>query len=273
MRLGRSELEQRRNQVLSDLLDVDRQQEDGELNARDAAQLRTRYEKEALLLIRRLQDESNRAAGTAAAVGGRRRPRSRHVLYAAGVAAAVVGAVLVPAYVMDRPDGGFVTGNEALSGSSTGAATPNAGRALSTVSNKELEAVVDQNPDVVGMRLALAARYADAGRIDLATVHYTKVLEQEPDNAEALAHLGWLMLQLDRPGEAARLVGRALENEPTLADALWFQANVRLFGLDDPAGAIRTLDLMSAQGGLSVAVRGQVSRLRARAQQSLEAGR
>jgi cytochrome c-type biogenesis protein CcmH/NrfG len=267
---GHSDFEGQRDQALRDLVEVDRQLSDGELSEQDAEVLRARYEGEALMALRRLTSLDTTSAATARA----RRPRlqPRLALYVLGLALAATAAILVPGYVSDRPAGGLVTGNEAMAQPGVSAAAAPEDR-LASVTDAQLEAVIAQNPNVVGMRLALAERYANNGRTGLAVVHYTKVLKQEPENPEALAHLGWVMLRLNRPEDAASLVDRALRSEPRLADGLWFQANVRLYGLDDPAGAISSLDLLDARPGISAAVRRQSASLRAESERRVKQGR
>ncbi|OLT17528.1 hypothetical protein BJF80_16790 [Serinicoccus sp. CUA-874] len=107
-----------------------------------------------------------------------------------------------------------------------------------------MEQVVAANPDVVGMRLALAERYRDQGEFDNAVPHYREVLEREPGNAEALASLGWILFMLDDTVEASRFADQALEQDPTLPLGWWLQANVRLYGQDDPDGAMEALRRM-----------------------------
>lgn len=277
----RLDLQARRDRALEDLLDLDRQEASGELTEKDANQLRARYQAEALAAIRRLEedrtaspggDEADRAARRDATTTRRLQPR--HALYAACLALIVVTAFVLWDNLLERPEGGLVSGNEVVQRSPGTEPMPglNPGqqRKLADVTDAELEAVVAANPEVVEMRLALAQRYVSKERYDLAVVHYTKALELEPDNAEAQAHLGWIMLQVGQPDEAARLVDQAVENDPDLLDALWFQANVRFYGQGDAAGAIEVLDRMSARQDLAPKVRRQVTRLRALAQDTVE---
>lgn len=268
-----SNLVQRRDQALRDLVEIEQQLEAGEIDPAAAAELRKRYEIEAAGAIAALAARSRRAETTDATgsttmvIAPRtRRLTGRRILYAAGASAAVAAVVMVSTNVLSRPPGGFVTGNEVLQqgggASSQSTATP---RDLASVTEAEMEKVVEANPKVIDMRLALAGRYAAKGRNDLAAVHYSEVLAQDPDNPEAQAHLGWMMLQLDRPQEAARWVDRALRSEPSMLDALWFQANIRLYGLDDAAGALATIDKMRALRDITPVVRGQVEELRSAA--------
>lgn len=274
MNPDRARLEELRDLALRDLADVDRQVAAGELSPGDADDLRRRYEHQAFTALNGLQalpstaDPAPAAHGTGTPPGRPRRAvvTSRRALYALGIALAVTAAFLVQRNLLDRPAGGLVTGNEVLQ------ATPGP-RDLRKVSDAQLEAVVAANPDVVGMRLALALRYLDEGRYDLAVVHYTKVLELEPKNPEALTHLGWVMLKVDRPEQAAELVDQAVAVDPDLADAWWVQANIRLYGSKDPAGAISSLNRLRGRTDLGPAVRRQVAQLRAKALRMLEGDR
>lgn len=87
------------------------------------------------------------------------------------------------------------------------------------------------------MRLALARRYVAAGELDRALDHYRGVLDREP-HPEALAEVGWILFTVTDETEAAvRFVQQSLERDPEQLQAAWFLANIRLDGLDDPAGA------------------------------------
>ncbi len=279
---------ERRDQALRDLVELDRQVQVGELSAADARRLRVGYETEvaaALAGLDRLEaeaaanptpDATNPAAAATnparAATGRARRGRfSRLGLYAAGLAAAVIAVLLLPGTVLDRPLGGFVTGNEALQDPGSTSIAPQPGVDLSKVTDAEMEAVIAANPDVIGMRLALADRYTASGRYDLAAVHYLKVLEQDPANPRGQASLGWLMFQLGQVDQAQRLVDEALRTTPELAVGWWYKANIRMYGFDDPAGAIEALDELDAFPDLNAEVRDQVDTLRTEASQ--QAGR
>lgn len=262
---GHAHLAEIRDLALRDLVDLDRQVTAQEVSAEDAAELRQRYEREALAALDGLKSLPVLPArdSDGPRLAAPRLVTSRRVLYAAGLALSVLAAFLVQQNLLDRPSGGFVTGNEMLQPAS-------APRDLSKVTDAELEAVVAANPDIVGMRLALARRYLDEGRYDLAVVHYKKVLDKEPNNPEALAYLGWVMLRLGRPEQAAKLVDTAVAVDPRLADAWWVQANVRLYGLKDPKAAIDSLDRLRGLPDLGSVVQRQVVQLRAKAVRLLQ---
>ncbi len=190
--------------------DLERQVELGEVDPETAANLRATYEAE-------------RAADVAPAPS--RLPR----LIAGGTVLVVGLAVVIFAVVRaadPREPGEFATGGIAQDG----------GRDLASVTNEELEQVVAANPDVIPMRLALARRYFNDGDFSAALPHYLAVLEDEA-HPEALANVGWMAYLSNEPRTAAGYLEHSLEVAPGYLPAQWFLANVRLFGLDDPAGA------------------------------------
>ena len=268
---SRAQLERQRDQALRDLLELEQQVRTGDVPPRPAAELRRRYERaaaEALALL-----DGSEPAEEAGSSRQRRVVTWRAVVYGAGALAAVVAlGVVLPPTLQDRPVGGFVTGNEVSQGSpAPGPSAPPTGRDLSKVTDAEMERLVEANPDVVGMRLALAERYRDQGEFDKAVPHYREVLERQPDNAEALASLGWILLQLDDAAEAARFADEALQRDPALPLAWWVRANVRLYGQDDPSGAVEALRRMQ-ELPLEPEVQGQVATLLQEARASAAAG-
>ena len=165
------QLEERRAQAASDLADVDEQLAAGELDPATAAKLTARYQEE----LRTLETKELPVGDTPPPSG---RSLNRTLVGTSLVIAATIGIVfLVAQAIDDRGPGEFITGSI------------DSGRDLSEVSNAELEQVVIENPNVVGMRLALARRYFQAQRFSEALPHYFNVLDQDPDNAEALANL------------------------------------------------------------------------------------
>ena len=253
-------LEQQRDQALRDLVDLDRQVAAGELPTDVADPLRAGYERAAAAAIAGLSEPMDEPSPPAAAAEPR--SRARWLAYALAAAAAVfAAAVLLPTYLGER-QGGAVTGNEVFDAAPPDSPDGQAsGRDLSTVTNEELERVVNQNPDVIDMRLALAHRYLDDGDYADAARHYLVAMGQEPGDVEALSHYGWLMLQVDDPAQAMDYVDRALTQDPGYVEGLWFKANIALYGLDDPAGAVSVLEQLQQRTDLSPTVREQVDAL------------
>ncbi|MQA13499.1 MAG: tetratricopeptide repeat protein [Pseudonocardiaceae bacterium] len=262
----RARLQELADQALRDLAGLDRQVDDGEIPDAAAAGLRDRYETTAARALAALDTAEEHSPSEPRKP---RRSRGRLAAYAlTAIAAVIAAAVLLPLSVGERPEGGFVTGNEL--GAS---AAPPLSRDPATISNAELETVVADNPGVIGMRLALAQRFTEQGDYERAAEHYAEALRRDPGNPAAQAHFGWLLLQVGRPVEAMEWVDRALDAAQPPLDALWFKANIALHGLDDPNTALATLERMR-QRDLPPTVAQQVDKLAAVARQRQEeAGR
>jgi tetratricopeptide (TPR) repeat protein len=101
---------------------------------------------------------------------------------------------------------------------------------------------VRDHPDDLAARLDLAHRYLDAGRVEEALAEYAVALELDPDDAEALAHVGIVLYQNDRPEDALRSVDRALATDPRYPEALFFRGVILLRGLDRPQEAISAFE-------------------------------
>lgn len=259
----RADLEEHRDQALADLLELDEQEAAGEIDPAQAAQLRRRYQTDAAQALRDLQAlkalQDPPAAGqdtdqppdrgshqppdqpTAGPPGTRRWPK----VAAAGLLVALAGiaATLLPGSTSPRPDGGFVTGNT-VPADSGGTTQP---------SIRELQAVVEANPQVIPMRLDLAHRLLEEERHTEAFDQYMAVLQARPDqpHPEALSHLGWLMFLDGRADLAAQLLTQSLKRAPEVAETRWFLANVLLLGQDRPQAAIPHLKKVLADPSLN----------------------
>jgi tetratricopeptide (TPR) repeat protein len=117
------------------------------------------------------------------------------------------------------------------------------GQDLSEVSNETMEAVVAANPEIIGMRLALAERYFEVGDYRSAFPHYLGVAEEPEATAgeaiTALVRLGWMAF--DGNGEvetATNLVDQALAIDPRSTVALYVRARVRWCGAGETEEAI-----------------------------------
>jgi tetratricopeptide (TPR) repeat protein len=229
---ARSVLEERLAGALADMSDLDTQVKRGEIPPDRAAELRQRYEVEAADTLVAL--EAVDAATPARS--------SRRVLVGVGVATAAVAAAFIALVqaVEPRPPGGFITGGVAAD------VVRDGGVDLSRITNEELESVVAANPEVIGMRLALARRYVEAGDFSAALPHYFEVLDREPQQPEALMYLGWMTYVSGDAITGASLLERSLVVAPDNLLAMWFLANARLYGLDDAEGAIPLLEAVIA---------------------------
>ena len=249
--LVRDVLEERREQALRDIADVEAQRVAGELDDATAARLTKLYEADAASAVEALEALDREPPPPA---------DHRRTWIRAGVAVAAFAAVAALAVlaVEPRPPGGLVTGGVANDVVAEPTGVP---RDLSTVSNEEMEEVVAANPTVVPMRLALVERYLDAGELQKARDHAEAALEQDPsadDRARGLRYLGWTTALLGEPEAGATLVEESLELRPQHLDSLWFLANIRLEGLGDPASAVPLLERILAADAVPEATRQRV---------------
>jgi tetratricopeptide (TPR) repeat protein len=135
-----------------------------------------------------------------------------------------------------------------------------------SISNETMEAVIAaqaDNPQINGMRLALANRYFDEGDYQNAFAHYQAVLDSEPAAAEAAAaytRLGWMVY--DGNGETdlgLELIDRGLMLVPEDAFALYLKGRVTWCGKGDSEAAAAIFDRVLTTTGLDEEVRSQVS--------------
>lgn len=135
----------------------------------------------------------------------------------------------------------------------------------------ELEAEVADESAPVPLRLTLAERYLSTGDLAEAEVQAQLALDQAapgPERQWALRDVGWIKALRDHPRRGAELLEQALELEPGEPNATWYLANVRLVGLDDPAGAVELCDELLA-GDLDARQRALIEELKAEAESRL----
>ena len=238
----RSRLAERISYVEGDLADLEEQVAAGELDQETAERLRRTYLTEVEGLREELGDLPD---DTTPRPRSPRRTVAGTLILGLGAAAIVTAAVLS---LQDRAPGGNATGGIVSSVGESG------GVDLAGVSTEEMEEVVAANPDVVGMRLALARRYMEAREFSRALDHYMIVLEggQHP---EALANVGWMTYLSDRPDVAESFVEQALAIQADYPLAYWYLATIRFDGLDDLAGAVEPLRLLLSYDELPADIR------------------
>lgn len=247
----RDQVQERHDAAIRDLLELEDQLQAGEVAADRAAILRERYEAEAAAALTWLDDHGPDPEPTPGVDDERLRTtdpeqpatgpsrRRRWIGVAGGLAVVLALGVAVAQNVRPREEGGVITGS-----------VPSAPEQDSPDATlEEMAAVVEENPDVVPMRLALAHRYLDAGKTDQAADEYMAVLERV-DDPEAMAHLGWLLFLDDQLDLAVPLLEESLEQRPDDAEAMWFMANVRLYGQERPGQALPLLERLLARDDL-----------------------
>jgi len=125
---------------------------------------------------------------------------------------------------------------------------------LSSVSNETMEAVIAanlDNPQINGMRMALAERYYEEGDYRSAFPHYLAVAESESasdtEAAAALTRLGWMAYEGNGEVDTAlRLLDQALAIEPNAPVALYLKGRVQWCGAGDADTAITLFEQVLA---------------------------
>jgi len=203
-----------------EISDLDVQVAAGDIDVETADALRTKYSAELTALESSAATAPDGQESEDAAVPEASRPRiSGRVLAGAvvlGLAIVAIGTFAVVS-LDDGTSGVEGVASDVVEGGTT--------TDLSEISNAEMETVVAANPEVIGMRLALARRYFEEGSFDLALDHYFAVLERE-QHPEALANVGWMTYLSQRPDIALGYLEASLERQPDYLPAQWFLANV-----------------------------------------------
>ena len=228
--------------VTEELEDVDRQVAAGDLDEATAETLRTKYvaELDSLIAARDGDPAPDGARGLAPPPGSQaRRSPLKGGRALVGTAIVVAAITVIGVFAVNSLTGPSTAGTE---GVVSDVITGDGPIDLSEISNEEMELVVEQNPNVVGMRLALARRYFEEGDFDNALDHYMVILEEE-QHPEALANVGWMTYISGRPDIALGYVEAALERQPGSITAIWFLGNIQftLGNRDAAIGALTTI--------------------------------
>jgi cytochrome c-type biogenesis protein CcmI len=227
-------LEDERALLLRSLEDLEQERAGGGLEEEDYRALRRDTERRAVAVLRALEyrrDSWNLRAGlrelrAAGGPGGRpsgARPRTLALVLSAGLL-----AMTVP-FLFDAMRGREVS--EPI----TGEQPPG----VDVGSLSFFERRVREHPTDIAARLDLAQRYMEGGRAGAALEQYLVALQLDPGNAEANAKLGYLMYRGDRPKEALRAVNRALLEDPSYPEALYYKGVILQKGMDRPEAAAR----------------------------------
>lgn len=152
------------------------------------------------------------------------------------------------------------------SGPATGVADL-AGQDLDDVSNETMEAVIAANandPQIDGMRLALAERYYDEGDYRAAFPHFLEVAgsatASDPQAVTALIRLGWMAWDGNSEAEAAiGLFDEALAIDASSSTAMYLKGQVLWCGNEDNESAADLFEQVLADPDLSEEARQQVS--------------
>ncbi len=137
---------------------------------------------------------------------------------------------------------------------------------LTDVSNETMEAVIAanaDNPQITGMRLALAERYYEARDYRSAFPHYFAVVESElvtpAEATTALVRLGWMAYDGNGETETAlELFDEALDIDPSSQVALYLKGTVLWCGQGGNAAAVGLFEQILANPELLEESRSQV---------------
>lgn len=242
------------DQALSDIVELEAEVAGGEIGVDRARELRRRYETVAAHALAAAESPDPPTVRPPKVRG----PRAWTLAYVLAATVALIAAVvLLPAAVVDRPVGGAATGIEPMAGGPGSPPPIDPG----AVDNKQLEQVVADNPEVIGMRLALADRYVASGDYGAAMRHYVEAVNRRPDDPDVRTRLAWLLLQIGQTGPALQNVDRALALQPNSAEAAWVRANVLIDGTGDLRGGIAVLEDLATRSDLPPEFRRRVEAL------------
>jgi cytochrome c-type biogenesis protein CcmH/NrfG len=230
----RHPLEEEREALYRALREIDADLARGELTAEHHAELRARYEARAAAVLARLDREAGRADRGPSPTGPAPEtpPASRMpawLPWAAGSAVVLAGILL------------SLTGNLLLrlpGETITTAGSPDDPERVARARLAELRAAAAARPADAALQIELGRLAFALDDLDTAAGAFFAALLAEPGNAEAHARLGAVLYVGGLPGEAVRLLDRALELAPDFPTALNFRAIVALEWEGAPARAI-----------------------------------
>ena len=262
---ARNAMEARRDHARRDLEEIAQQVEDGEIDAGTAATLEAGYradlEKAEAALAEMPAPEKKRtpaaSSGKPAAKAARKPSPSKQVkapeededsppafpvkgLVGLGAAAAVLTVLILVIANLGGDDEGMPASAmpPASEGQTEMPLDPNDPLG-------QMAAAVAANPEVNGMRLALASALFERGEYMPAMEHYLFVLENEPTTQEeaiSLARVGWMAHVTGQPETARDYLHAATELDPNYGEAKLFYGVVLLYGIGDAEAALPVLE-------------------------------
>ena len=235
-------LEDRRAALLRSLADLEEAHAEGALEEPEYLRLRERTESRMARVLRAIdrRDEPQDGGGNAIAVAEPDPEADGH----ATRTAAQAEPKKVPPWAVAVLIGGTVVA--VLVASLARDAEPQAQASSPNATAQDpltfFEQRVKEHPDDLAARLDLAHRYLDAGMTEKALSEYAVALDMDPDDAEALAHVGLIFFQAERYDDALRYVDHALKTDPRYPEALFIRGVILLRGLHRPQEAIATFE-------------------------------
>lgn len=239
---AREQLLERKRQALAALRELEFEHDAGHVSDDDFAELKSRYEVEAATVL----TELDRLGGAPKRPEPRPRPEPvaasraawRHPLALAAAAVMLVvfgvalGAGIVRYTEPDRMAGAPAPGSRPLATlepaapPSGGGSAANGGRALS--------------PEMLRGMLQAARGALFEGRYSEAIAAYQAVLKRDPNNVDAITHLGLIVAVGGHIDDALGTLDRALAIDPNYPAALLYRGQVLYEGKGDAEGAIHS---------------------------------
>jgi tetratricopeptide (TPR) repeat protein len=240
---ARDQLEAEKVQSLMAIRELDWDRQAGLLPEADYAALRIRWEAQASAVLRQLDALPPRmpaAAGPAASIAPSVAtavvPWTQRPLVLAGGAVGLLlfGIVLGGLAVRHTAREAPATMSPDAAGEATAEAVPGAPARPGTAGGGEVRPLPKEMLE--GM-LRAAHQSLDAGRYQEAIAAYKAVLKRDPQNVDAITHLGVILAVAGHTDAALEAFDRALAIAPDYAHALWDKARI-LQERQDYAGAI-----------------------------------
>jgi tetratricopeptide (TPR) repeat protein len=235
-------LEDRREHVLRDLDELSDQVAAGEMDTETADRLRAAYEAELGAMERGPQhDEPDDL------------PQGRSSRRTLAGAILLIGAftvvIILAAQALRSGDEPSPQADESDVAATEGATL------------EQMEELVAANPDVPGMRLALADLYFAEGDYMSAIDHYLVLASAElppEEESRTLGRIGWMAHATGQTDAAVQYITAALDIDPDYVEGKLFLGLVRLYGLEDVEGAIPLLEEVLAFPELQPGIRAEV---------------
>ena len=232
----REQLLEQKRQALRSLRELAFEHEAGHISDEDYAELCARYEGEAAGVLAEL-DRLGPAATTRAAAPApvQRRAAWRHplALGASAVALLVFGVALGAGIVRyttpEPPTATAMTGSRPLASLEPGPAPGGPGAASRSVT-----------PEMLRGMLQAARASLFEGRYGEAIAAYQAVLKRDPQNVDAMTHLGLIVAIGGHAESALETFDKALAIDPNYPPALLYRGQVLYESKRDAAAAIRS---------------------------------
>jgi tetratricopeptide (TPR) repeat protein len=260
----RESLEGEKLIALRAIREIELERETGLLAEEDYADLRARYEAHASAVLRQLDalpapvapapkrrpPAAAPSAAAAAAARGAAVPWTQRPLVLTGGAVGILVfgvllGVLVVRYTGPAPP-------DPMAGPPPVASVPGVGAVPlpeSPGAGAEAGSPRPIPPAVLDGMLKAAHQSLDAGRYQEAIAAYKAVLKRQPENVDAITHLGIILGIAGHADGALEAFDRALAIQPDYAHALWDKARVLSEQRQDYAGAIATWERFIAVSG------------------------